>query len=110
MALYRYVDRIQRLDNLIRNKSTGPPKELASKLGISERWLFILLEELKLDLDCPIGYDRKQRSYYYKEDGKVVIGFVKDLSKEENQQITGGALKFNFSHPLYLYVQLCIIY
>ncbi|WP_234570009.1 hypothetical protein [Rhodohalobacter sp. 614A] len=39
MALYNYLNRIERLDVLIRQKRTGPLKELAEKLGISERWL-----------------------------------------------------------------------
>lgn len=66
MALYDYLNRIRRLDALIRQKRTGSPKELAEKLDISERWLYILLDELKTELDCPISYDRRRRSYVYK--------------------------------------------
>lgn len=85
MALFQYIDRIQRLDHLIRKKCTGPPKELAAKLGISERWLYYLMEELKQDLGCPIRYDRTKKSYFYKVDGKFMIGFVKLLSEDENK-------------------------
>ncbi len=79
MGLYNYLNRINRLDALIRHKSTGPPKELADKLNISERWLYIFLDELKTELDCPISYDRNKRSYVYDKPGKVMIGFTSDM-------------------------------
>lgn len=104
MSLYRYLTRIRRLDGMIRRKSTGPPKELADKLDISERWLYNLLDELKMELDCPIIYDHRRRSYIYEVKGEMFIGFrQKNLSREEKKQIRGG-----FSQdlsPLYLFVQ-----
>ncbi len=55
MSLYKYLNRIRRLDGMIRRKNTGPPPELARKLNISERWLYIFLDELREELDCPTG-------------------------------------------------------
>lgn len=77
MSFYQYLNRIDRLDALIRRKSTGTPDELARKLGISERWLYKLLKELKEELDCPIIYDHHRQSYIYEERGKIVVGFQK---------------------------------
>lgn len=90
MGLYNYLNRINRLDMLIRNKRTGPPKELADKLNISERWLYTLLDELKTELDCPIRYDRKRRSYVYDEPGKVMIGFASEISSPQMRTVSGG--------------------
>ena len=90
MSLCKYLNRIDRLDALIRRKSTGPPKELAYKLDISERWLYNLLGELKEELHCPIVYDHNQRSYVYEEKGKMVFGFQVTLTEEEKRSITGG--------------------
>lgn len=103
MSLYKYLNRIERLDALIRRKSTGPPKELAHKLDISERWLYKLLEELKMELDCPISYDHKHQSYVYEEQGKMIIGFQPALSEKEKRSIGGGF--FQRTHSLYLFVQ-----
>jgi hypothetical protein len=102
MALYDYLNRIRRLDALIRQKRTGPPKELAEKLDISERWLYIFLDELKTELDCPIRYDRRKRSYVYKKPGKVVIGFTKELKKWDMKKVSGGKKLRFISHCIYL--------
>jgi hypothetical protein len=101
MALYDYLNRIKRLDTLIRQKRTGPPKELAGKLGISERWLYSLMEELKMELDCPIRYDRRRRSYVYEKPGKVVIGFTKELEPWQMRETSGGK-KFKIVSSLYV--------
>lgn len=103
MALYKYLKRIRRLDGMIRRKSTGPPEKLAQKLDISERWLYNLMEELKMELDAPITYDRRRQSYVYEEKGKMVFGFRENLTKKEKTQIGGGFSKKNMS--LYLFVQ-----
>lgn len=101
MALYDYLNRIRRLDNLIRQKRTGAPKELAEKLGISERWLYTLLDELKTELNCPIRYDRRRRSYVYKKPGKVVIGFTNEMQKWEMKKVSGGKKTKIFTHCIY---------
>lgn len=75
---------------MIRRKSTGSPKELAGKLGISERWLYNLLRELKEELGCPIVYDHIRRSYIYEKEGKIVIGFRE--KGKGTREINGGSL------------------
>ncbi len=87
MGLKKALDRVEYLDYLIKSKSTGTPKELAEKLGISERWLYELLNELKHDFDCPIKYSRRRRSYVYTYSGSLVIEF---MSKEEQKDLRAG--------------------
>ncbi|TVQ67783.1 MAG: hypothetical protein EA360_01565 [Balneolaceae bacterium] len=115
MALYSYVNRIRQLDLLIRQKRTGTPKELAEKLNISERWLYALLDELRVDLECPIRYDRRRRSYVYEEPGKVLIGFTRELDEMKLRKVSGGRqirvdnlknfkkIKKNYFHCIYLF-------
>lgn len=103
MSLRTYVNRIQRLDALIRRKSTGPPEELANKLDISERWLYKFLRELKEEFDCPISYDSYRQSYVYEEKGKMEFGFRETLTRQEIRKTAGGFSK-NFE-LLYLLVQ-----
>lgn len=101
MALYNYINRIERMDTLIRRKSTGTPKELAEKLNISERWLYIFLDELRSELDCPIRYDRTKQSYVYEIPGRVTIGFKSEIDNEEMKKVSGGKKSRNF-FSLYL--------
>lgn len=75
---------------LIRQKRTGTPKELAEKLDISERWLYNIMEELKTELDCPIRYDRKRRSYIYERSGVIYLGFTTELDPFELRKVNGG--------------------
>ncbi len=102
MALCNYLNRIDRLDSLIRRKCTGSPKELAEKLGISERWLYIFLDELKTELGCPIRYDRKRRSYVYDKPGRVTIGFTEELEANRLPKVYGGQFVKNLSHCIYI--------
>lgn len=104
MSLYKYLNRIRRLDGMIRRKNTGPPPELARKLNISERWLYIFLDELREELDCPIRYDRYRRSYVYEEPGSIAFGFQRELSDKELKQVSGGRM-FKKIEPLYVFVQ-----
>ena len=101
MALYNYINRIERMDRLIRRKSTGTPKELADKLNISERWLYIFLDELRSELDCPIRYDRRKRSYVYEIPGRIAIGFESEMENDELKKVSGGK-KFKLFYSLYL--------
>ena len=102
MSLRTYMQRIRRLDDLIRRKSTGPPEELAERLGISERWLYKFLRELKEELDCPITYDSYKQSYVYEERGRVKVGFVQ-LSRNEKRKVQGGTT--DKIRLLYLFIQ-----
>jgi hypothetical protein len=102
MSLRKYLTRIRRLDVLIRRKSTGPPKELADRLNISERWLYKFLRELREEFDCPITYDHYKQSYVYEERGQIVVGF-ENISAKDKTEIRGGFLRKK--EPLYLFVQ-----
>lgn len=101
MSLYGYLNRIRFIDMLISQQRTGTPGELADKLGISERWLFYFLDELKNELGSPIRYDRRKRSYVYEKPGKIVIAFTRDLDKRQLSGISGGVSLIKFSHCIY---------
>jgi len=78
MSLRKSINRIEYIDYLIRVKRTGTPKEFADKLNVSERWLYQLIKELKLDLNCPIKYSKRHRSYIYYKRGRVLVQFMHD--------------------------------
>ena len=78
MSFINPINRMMLIDRLIRKKNTGTPKELAQKVGVSERALYESIGHLKDHFNCPIAYCREQESYYYTEDGEASFGFKSD--------------------------------
>ncbi len=76
--MFKSVEKVSRIDTLIRLKATGSPSELASKLGMSERMVYYYLELMK-DMGGSIQYDNKRKTYYYDTKTKFVNGFIKDF-------------------------------
>ena len=77
MAITTYLERLQRIDQLIRLKATGPPQELADKLGVSKRTVYEYIQALK-DMGAPICYCKVSKSYLYEENGRFEINFKKN--------------------------------
>jgi hypothetical protein len=91
MKNLKTLERLQQLHNLISNENTGTPKNLAKLMNISERRIHHLIEDLK-EMNAPINYSRKTRTYRYEEsfDLKVTIS-VTVLNNNEVTQIFGGS-------------------
>ncbi|MFZ6008838.1 MAG: HTH domain-containing protein [Bacteroidota bacterium] len=66
MPIVKYISIAARLHDLIKKKATGTPYMLAQRLKVSERMIYIYIEELK-KLGAPIHYDFKTRTYYYSD-------------------------------------------
>lgn len=56
-SLTIYHERMQRIDRLIHRKATGTPQELAAKLGLSRRMVFVYIQAMK-DQGLSIRYCR----------------------------------------------------
>jgi hypothetical protein len=69
------LNRISAIDFLIRHKSTGCPESFATRLSISKRTLHFTLSHMKDVFNAPIEYDRHRKTYFYSEDGYVIISF-----------------------------------
>ena len=95
---------IERIDQLIRLKTTGNPLNLATKLNISERHVYNIINKMKDVYIAPIEFDKRCNSYIYLETGKILIGFHKEiLPLNDLKKISGGkksTLKFYFSESL----------
>jgi hypothetical protein len=87
--LFKLRQRLSYLNQLIKQRATGSPKELARKLGITERAWYKLRDELINDLNLPIDYCPHSRSYVYTEEGSFEIGFKKILP-DKAANLTGG--------------------
>jgi len=70
-----FVDRLERMDYLIRTKATGTPAELADKLNISRRSVYDYINLLK-EMGAPIAFCRKRKSFYYEAEGHFQFKFL----------------------------------
>ena len=75
MTFLQKIRVIERVDALIRRKSTGTASDLARRLGVSRRSVYDILELMK-KMDAPIEYCPTRKSYYYSYQCDLSIGFV----------------------------------
>lgn len=96
MNFIKQMERIERVDKHIKQKSTGKPEEFAARLNISKRQLFRIIEELK-DFGAPIEYSRSLRTFYYIEKGfEIKVYFsMQFVTDQENKNIFGGFISKN---------------
>jgi transcriptional antiterminator len=56
---------IKKLHDFITNERTGSPKELAEKLGVSERTIYSYISYMKIEMNAPIVFDVQKGNYLY---------------------------------------------
>ena len=83
MTFIEKLQVIERVDGLIRRKATGTAEDLASKLGVSRRCVYDILDIMK-QMDAPIQYCPNRKSIYYSHHCDLAIGFI------PTQHIKGG--------------------
>lgn len=90
MKLFEYIDRINLLHKLIKERRTGCPEKLAKRLSISKGRIYQLIEELRMK-HVPIAYSRTLETYYYTSDYEINISLsLKPLSAEELVNTNAG--------------------
>ena len=67
MDLYNRIKKLERIHQIILNKSTGTPGRFAQKTGLARRTLYEYLYQLKA-FGAEISYSRSIQSYYYLND------------------------------------------
>jgi len=99
MKTLKQLERLRRAHLLISQNNTGNPKEFATKLHISERELYRIIEYLK-EIDASIYFSRNSNSYYYTEDFDLLVNVsVQVLINKELKTIYAGStiLESNFT-------------
>jgi len=76
MNFYDQIKRIERIDYLIRLRSTGSPLDLAQKLRISPSQLYQIIKIMKDEMGAPIYYSKVLQSYCYNESVKFICAFA----------------------------------
>lgn len=79
--LLKYTDRLRYADQLIRLEATGAPRLFAKKLGISESYLYGILDEMK-EMGLPLSYNKTRLTYVYTKPVRLRIEIgVEHISK-----------------------------
>jgi len=100
MKTIKNLERLQQLHELISAENTGSPKELANLMGVSERLVFNLIDQLK-DFEASICYSRKSKTYYYCDDFELKVNIsVSVISNNELTEIFAGS--YFIEHENYL--------
>ncbi len=76
MGILKYIERLKRMDDLIRRNATGTSNDFAKKLGISRSVLMDNIRDLR-ELGANVGYSHFKKSYFYEKEFKLIIGTVK---------------------------------
>ena len=99
MTVFKYIDRINLLDKLIRQRRTGTPTELADRLSLSVSRVARIIEYLR-DMGAPIAYDRVLETYYYQVDYSIQIKVdIQSLNRVQMKNIHGGTEIFSEKLP-----------
>ena len=73
------IERIQRIDYLIRIKGTGKASELAERLNISRAMVYHYINLMRQN-GAPIKYDSYRETYYYSYEGAFTIQFMPSIA------------------------------
>jgi len=93
MKMIYQLQRIQKINRMIKSANTGSPKEFADELGISESHFYRYIEELQ-EMGIPIQYSRARRTYYYENNSELILTYsIKLISEKGAKEIIGGVKK-----------------
>lgn len=67
MAGLKYYERTKLLIELIENKKTGSPGDLANRIGVTKRMVYHILDDLRLSMEKGIIYSKDEKSYVFEE-------------------------------------------
>ena len=83
MKVLEQIERINRLNEMIKMRRTGTPDQLAKKLKISTSMVFKIMDELKAR-EVPVAYSRQCGTYYYTRDFsiRIMMDFRGDQGKK----------------------------
>ena len=100
MTNLKQLERLRKVHKLIKLENTGTPGELAQKLRISSRQVYLVLEELK-EMDAPILFNRRTGTYYYKYEYELTINIsIQVLAHDKLMNIYAGKGVSNFIQTL----------
>jgi len=96
----KHLQRLQKIHQLVKTENTGTPEELAKKLHISQRLTYLLLEQLR-ELEAPLLFNRRTKTYYYKRSFELNINIsIQVMADDKLVQIYAGRSLANYLNSL----------
>ena len=74
------IRKIIRINNLIKSERTVTPKTLSTYLAASERATHHYLRFMRNELNAPIKWDAKKKSYMYKNEGELKMAWEEKMN------------------------------
>jgi len=106
MNIIHQLERIKKINRLIKSANTGSPKEFANELGISESHLYRYIDELQ-EMGIPIHYSRTRKTYYYENNTELTLSYsMKIISENGAKEIIGG---YKIIPSLLFYESGCVL-
>lgn len=103
MKAIQQLERLKRINEMIKAKCTGRPEMLCNKLNISRRQLFKDLEIFK-DMGAGIAYSKIRETYYYTNNYELEISYsFRIIPKKEIQNINGGFFINNLQSAFFMH-------
>ena len=90
MKAVEQLERLKRMNQLIKAECTGTPDEFSNWLGISRRQLYSDIEYIK-DIGVEVTYSKARRTFYYCNGHELEISYsFKVISKQWTKKVNGG--------------------
>ena len=96
----KQLERLKKIHKMINSENTGSPAELAKRLHISVRQTYLLIEMLR-EMDAPILFNRRTKTYYYSKDYELTINInIQVLVHDQLMNIYTGKGVSNYINSL----------
>ena len=90
MKAVEQLERLKKMNKLIKAECTGTPDEFSNRLGISRRQLYSEIEFIK-SMGAAITYSKTRQTFYYCNEHELEIMYsFRIISKEISKKIYGG--------------------
>lgn len=103
MKALEQLERLQRINDLIKAEKTGTPDEFANSLHISRRQLYEYINFIK-DFGVEVSYSKQRRTFYLSNGHELNISYgIKVVSKNEALKINGGFSKYYLQRVFFMH-------
>jgi hypothetical protein len=94
MKVFEIIERLEKINNCLKEEKTGIAKEFAAKIGVSRSMLFNYFDYLK-SYDIEIEFERQKNSFVFKGDIEIDIQQPIRVLKDNELISTNGGEKID---------------